>query len=76
MCTTDNGTLESSPINWQNVAKRIPGRTNKDCRKRWVYSLAPSIHKGSWEDTEDALLQEGVERHGTRLVKAQYMVVC
>ena len=75
MCIADESTLDSHPINWQSVAKQIPGRTNKDCRKRWVYSLAPSIRKGTWDNKEDALLQEGVERHGTRSVKGQYMAV-
>lgn len=58
-------------INWLEIASRVEGRSNKDCRKRWVYSLSSSIKKGSWEEWEDAALREGVLLHGTRYVSAK-----
>lgn len=62
---------ENEPINWNEIANHLDGRNNKDCRKRWVYSSAPSISKGPWDNTEDALLREGVQLHGTRFVSHQ-----
>ncbi|KAF9888979.1 hypothetical protein FE257_008149 [Aspergillus nanangensis] len=59
-------TQGDEPINWLEVASHLSGRSNKDCRKRWVYSLAPSIRKGSWADWEDTALCEGVRLYGTR----------
>lgn len=53
-------------INWHEVAAQLPNRTNKECRKRWVYSLFPAINKGPWNEEENRLLQEGVRVHGTR----------
>ncbi|PVH94490.1 hypothetical protein DM02DRAFT_539343, partial [Periconia macrospinosa] len=53
-------------VNWHNVAAQIPGRSNKDCRKRWVYALALNITKGSWEPAEDDRLRTGVRLHGTK----------
>ena len=60
--------LDSEHINWQGVASQIEGRNNKECRKHWVYILGPCLRKGKWEKAEDTLLQQGVERHGTKSV--------
>ena len=30
---------DDEDISWHKVASRVPGRNNKDCRKRWVYTL-------------------------------------
>lgn len=57
-------------INWQAVASQIEGRNNKECRKHWLYVLIPCINKGKWAKAEDALLQQGVERYGTKSVAA------
>ena len=65
--------LDSEHINWQAVASQIEGRNNKECRKHWVYVLVPCIRKGKWEKAEDALLQQGVERYGTKSVAAHHM---
>ena len=45
---------------WAKIAACVPGRTNKNCRKRWFHSLDPSLRKGAWTDEEDQLLREGV----------------
>lgn len=58
--------VDNEQTNWNDVALKLEGRSNKDCRKRWVYSLAPLIKKGHWDETEDVLLREGVRLHGTR----------
>ena len=35
-----------SRICWNTIAERLPGRSNKSCRKRWIHSLDPSLRKG------------------------------
>lgn len=51
---------------WCAVAAKLPGRTNKDCRKRWLNSVAEGLKKGQWARSEDEQLFRGVERHGTK----------
>ncbi|KAF9579099.1 hypothetical protein BGW38_004790, partial [Lunasporangiospora selenospora] len=47
---------------WAKIAACVPGRTNKNCRKRWFHSLDPSLKKGAWTEEEDHLLRTGVEK--------------
>jgi myb proto-oncogene protein len=44
----------------------VPGRTDKQCRNRWVSSLDPANGKspGKWTPEEDAKLTEAVKKHG------------
>ncbi|KAF2821115.1 hypothetical protein CC86DRAFT_109350 [Ophiobolus disseminans] len=51
---------------WCRIAARLPGRTNKDCRKRWHNSVAGGLKKGQWSKSEDELLARGVQQHGQR----------
>ncbi|KDQ54282.1 hypothetical protein JAAARDRAFT_96844, partial [Jaapia argillacea MUCL 33604] len=44
----------------------ISGRTNKSCRKRWIHSLDPSLHKGRWSAAEDTKLIKAVHQHGSQ----------
>ena len=46
---------------WAVIAACVPGRTNKNCRKRWFHSLDPSLKKGTWTEEEDHLLRTGVQ---------------
>ncbi|KAG0049288.1 hypothetical protein BGZ83_005898 [Gryganskiella cystojenkinii] len=46
---------------WAKIAACVPGRTNKNCRKRWFHSLDPSLKKGTWTEEEDHLLRTGVQ---------------
>jgi len=54
----------SRPLLWREFAKHIPGRSNKDCRKRWWNSLADNTIKGPWSEEEDERLIEGVQKNG------------
>ena len=56
-------------VNWVEVAKRLPGRNNKDCRKRWT-KISEKWQKGSWAHDENQRLRDGVAQHGTRFVFA------
>ncbi|KAK2879436.1 hypothetical protein FQN49_000871 [Arthroderma sp. PD_2] len=68
--------IEGGVISWNTIAAKLPGRSNKDCRKRW-HKIGSHIKKGVWTAEEDIQLQEAVgllglkwtqvsERVGTR----------
>ncbi|KAK0671485.1 hypothetical protein QBC41DRAFT_56961 [Cercophora samala] len=57
------------PISWHKVASHLPGRNNKDCRKRWHYSIINTIRKGTWTKDEDQKLRAAVEVYGARWSK-------
>ena len=49
---------------WREIAKAIPHRTNKDCRRRWCNVLAGGTTKGAWTESEDERLNEAITRLG------------
>ncbi|KAI9511770.1 hypothetical protein F5148DRAFT_1168715 [Russula earlei] len=51
---------------WKTIAQRVPGRTNKACRKRWLHSLSPSIKKSAWTKEEDERLMSLYKVYGTK----------
>ena len=55
---------QSRPLLWRELAKSVPGRSNKDCRRRWWNSLAVGIAKGPWSEGEDERLIKAVFKHG------------
>jgi hypothetical protein len=55
-----------TPSRWSAIAEHVPGRTNKDCRKRWFVKMAQDFVKGSWAPEEDQRLIMGVAQYGTR----------
>ncbi|CAG8441594.1 7253_t:CDS:10, partial [Scutellospora calospora] len=44
--------------NWVKVQQYVLGRTDVQCRERWMNVLNPSIKKDSWTSEEDAKLLE------------------
>lgn len=54
-----------TPICWTKVAPLIPGRTAKDCRKRWTSGLNSTVARGCWSQEEDDLLLAAVQEFGT-----------
>jgi hypothetical protein len=56
-----HGTLKD----WNRVAAKLPGRTNKDCRKRWS-KVGENVKKGTWDDSEDEKLRGAVGDHGKK----------
>ncbi|THG94124.1 hypothetical protein EW026_g7286 [Hermanssonia centrifuga] len=56
----------SPPSKWHAIAKHIPHRTNKDCRKRWWAQMATRVSKGSWSTEEDERLFSAVDELGTK----------
>lgn len=55
-----------NPSKWHAIAKHVPNRTNKDCRKRWFAKMSSDVVKGGWSPQEDEKLVKGIERYGTR----------
>lgn len=49
---------------WRDISLGLPGRTSKDCRKRWFHSIDPSLRKGRWTESEDRTLLEAYARLG------------
>ncbi|KAF7591608.1 hypothetical protein BBP40_001308 [Aspergillus hancockii] len=60
--TPEEDKLLSKEVHTQST--KIPGRTNKDCRKRWHNVLSGGLNKGYWTDDEDKLLTYAVQSHG------------
>lgn len=52
---------------WSLIATKLPGRTNKDCRKRWL-KVCKDVNKGVWTADEDERLRRGIETYGQRFV--------
>lgn len=62
----NTATQESRPLLWRELAKSVPGRTNKDCRRRWCNTLADGMTKGPWTESEDERLCNAVREHGSK----------
>jgi hypothetical protein len=50
---------------WNLVAAELPGRTNKDCRKRWA-KLDNNVKEGAWSTSEDEKLHAAVQELGCK----------
>lgn len=66
--TRDPASQESRPLLWRELAREVPGRTNKDCRRRWCNVLAGGMAKGSWTESEDERLSRAVDQLGPKWV--------
>jgi len=51
------------------IAPKVPGRTGKQCRDRYMYHLAPHLDKSDWDPTEDLRIMDAVAEHGTAWAK-------
>jgi hypothetical protein len=47
---------DAGPAHWPHIAQRIPGRTGKQCRERWVDNLSPDLLRDDWSADEDMIL--------------------
>lgn len=50
--------------NWVKVQQHVPGRTDVQCRERWVNILNPELRSGPWTSEEDKKLIDAVTKHG------------
>jgi hypothetical protein len=55
-----------SKDSWAVLSILVPGRTDKQCRNRWVHTLDPTNrnNKGKWTPQENAMLKKAVQKHG------------
>jgi hypothetical protein len=50
---TNNTVVNAGSIrDWNRIASRLPGRLNKDCRKRWS-KISENVKKGNWQVLAD-----------------------
>ncbi|KAK1429304.1 hypothetical protein QVD17_11510 [Tagetes erecta] len=49
--------------NWNKIAKFVPGRTQVQCRERWVNCLDPCLNMNEWTRDEDLKLIKAIEEH-------------
>ncbi|KAJ3823034.1 Homeodomain-like protein, partial [Lentinula raphanica] len=62
---------------WCNISRKVPNRSNKDCRKRWMSTHAGAetkITKGAWSEAEDDQLRAAVQVVGPRWCRVAEMV--
>ncbi|XP_075503533.1 uncharacterized protein LOC142540937 isoform X2 [Primulina tabacum] len=52
------------PKTWKKVAQCVPGRTQVQCRERWVNCLDPSLNMAGWSAEEDSKLEAAIAEHG------------
>ncbi|EFR02686.1 hypothetical protein MGYG_09096 [Nannizzia gypsea CBS 118893] len=60
--------------NWQKIALSLPGRSNKDCRKRWFNVLSGDLRKGLWTPEEDRLLAQAIESEGKVWIRVAHHI--
>lgn len=65
---------EKGKVDWRVIASYLPGRNNKDCRKRWHYRVSATMNLGPWSQSEDELLKMGIHRHGTHWSRVAQVV--
>jgi len=51
-------------VNWPELARKIIGRTSKQCRERWFEHLSPDVNHGPFSQEEDALVMQLHEQYG------------
>jgi hypothetical protein len=50
--------------NWSKIQQHVPGRTDVQCRERWVNVLNPELNSGPWAQEEDDKLKQAIQVHG------------
>ncbi|KAH6629320.1 Homeodomain-like protein [Boeremia exigua] len=61
--------VQGGSRDWCQIALALPGRSNKDCRKRWHNSVTEGLKKGQWSKSEDQLLIHGVQSYSFQWTK-------
>ncbi|PVU89555.1 hypothetical protein BB559_005033 [Furculomyces boomerangus] len=61
--------VEKLPGQWSKIAKKIQGRTDDQCAKRWRESLDPNISRTKWSPEEDNLLLSKYNEYGAQWQK-------
>lgn len=64
--SNDAGMFASNCIKWPDVAKKVPQRTGKQCRERYINHLASTVVATEWTPVEDAIVCSRYRQVGTR----------
>ena len=65
--------VKSCGKHWREVAKRVPARTDKQCRERYANVLDPELKLYTeWTPEEDALLLRAIDEHTQPDGKVKY----
>lgn len=54
---------------WTEIAKKVPGKTGRQCRERYHNYLAPTISLEPWTEEEDDLLRRMFQIYGPNWAK-------
>ncbi|XP_031490897.1 uncharacterized protein LOC116257982 isoform X2 [Nymphaea colorata] len=57
------------PGAWKKICGFIPGRTQVQCRERWIHSLDPSLRLDVWTEEEDMKLKAAIAECGKKWAK-------
>ena len=60
--------IDGGSLPWSIIAQRVPGRTGKQCRERWVHRLQLGLVIGDWTPAEDAIILREIQVHGKKWV--------
>ncbi|KAF8592553.1 hypothetical protein K439DRAFT_1323701, partial [Ramaria rubella] len=63
--------VEIHGSDWVKVAQAVPGRTNTQCRGRYMHHLTDGIIKAPWEHEEDNRLRAAVGKYGNKWNKVR-----
>ena len=57
--------VSSGVTKWSEIAKKIWGKSGKQCMDRWLNHLDPSrMVRGGWSKDEDMRLRQAYGKHG------------
>ncbi|AEE76046.1 Myb domain [Arabidopsis thaliana x Arabidopsis arenosa] len=62
--------------NWHKISQFVPGRTQTQCRERWLNCLDPKVNRGKWTEEEDEKLREAIAEHGYSWSKVATNLSC
>ena len=57
--------------NWSKISNYFPGKTIRQCKEHYKFSLDPNINRTPWTETEDKLLMQLYEKFGGKWVLIQ-----
>jgi hypothetical protein len=58
--------VEQHGINWKQIAPSMPGRSNRQCRDRWINYLNPTPTNNPWTQEEEAFLLKKYQELGPK----------
>jgi hypothetical protein len=63
-----NAVTDVGEVSWAAVARKIIGRTGRQCRERWHNQLNPDITKAAWTTEEELVLLQAHRELGNKWV--------